>query len=139
MVRESVVRQVVRVGGALVLGVLLVVACDSNGPDEACPPGGTSSIAPYPGPAQPNVPTGACTGSEVCDYLVDSPHCSIDAWKCTCQHRTWNCYIQYLGGSICPPDAGLPEGSSTVDASSKAGIPDAADGGPDATATEGEP
>jgi len=71
------------------------------------------------------VPTGACSGSETCNYLVDSPHCSIDAWKCTCQHRTWSCDIQYPGGSICPPDGGFPgidasSDTSKVDAPSDA-------------------
>jgi hypothetical protein len=118
----------VRVGAAVAVGIVMLVACNSDGPDEPCPGGGTSSASPYPGPATPDVPTGACSGSEVCDYLVDSPTCSISAWKCTCQHRTWSCYIQYPGGGLC--DGGTPR----MDASSDGSIEDASADAPDATA-----
>jgi hypothetical protein len=73
------------------------------------------------------VPTGACSGSETCNYLVDSPHCSIDGWKCTCQHRTWSCSIQYPGGSICPLDGGFGAVEASTDASREGATIDASE------------
>lgn len=122
-----------RLAPAFALGLAFLVSCNSDGPEEACPPGGSSAISPYPGPAQPAVPTGACSGSETCNYLVDSPHCSIDAWKCTCQHRAWSCSIQYLGGSICPPDGGFSGADASTDASREDAAGDAAGDASDAT------
>jgi hypothetical protein len=57
----------VRVGAAVAVGIVVLVACDSNGPDEPCPAGGTSSAQ-----------SDASSDASIQDAPVDAPDATAD-------------------------------------------------------------